>query len=172
MGKYLLKTNVNSTYVIISKYLSLDDNDFTYRESGDDISIESYIGNDTDVTVLSGGEDIYALARPPESYTLTINPTPSEATVILTSPQATQEGNSIVVKDESIVNYTISNPGYYTKTGEVRVINDKTLSIELDLPSTYTNIDDYTYSFDTTDLLLTKYIGSGTNITIPGIQGE
>lgn len=79
MEKYFLKTNTTDTYAIIKKYINLDENDFSYTESGNDITITSYIGNNDDVIVLDKHIEMYTLARPTvyklnvEDYTYTDN---------------------------------------------------------------------------------------------------
>lgn len=172
MEKYFLKTNTTDTYAIIKKYINLDENDFSYTESGNDITLTSYIGSDDDVIVLDRHMDIFTLARPSQNYTLTLNPTPNDATVVLTAPGYTQSGNTITVEDGTVVNYSVSKEGYYTNSGKTRVINNSVILISLNLPSTYADVTNYNYSFNGTDVLLTKYTGSETDITIPGLQGN
>lgn len=57
-----------------------------------------------------GGED-------DSTYTFTINPTPSTATVILTASGYTQSGNSITVPNGTTVSWSVSASGYTTQTG-------------------------------------------------------
>ena len=52
--------------------------------------------------------------RTPERYTLTINPTPNDATVTLTATGETQVGNSITADDGTTISYTVSATGYVT----------------------------------------------------------
>ena len=62
---------------------------------------------------------------------LTINPTPSDATVTLTATDYTQANNSISVLESTEVTYTVSKDGYETQTGTVTVTDNQTLDITL-----------------------------------------
>lgn len=53
----------------------------------------------------------------PTSYTLTINPDPDDATVILTATGYTQNGNSITVPNETTVSWSVSADGYTEQSG-------------------------------------------------------
>ena len=68
-------------------------------------------------------------------FTLTINPDPANATVVLTAPDYEQEGNSITVPYNSIVDYTVSATGYDTISSSIIVLEDivKTVVLEQDL---------------------------------------
>ena len=63
MKKYVLR-NGNDKLFIIRKGENLSDDDFSYTESGNDITITSYIGSDTDVKVVDKFKDMYMLVRP------------------------------------------------------------------------------------------------------------
>lgn len=63
--------------------------------------------------------------------TFTVVPTPSDATVVLTSPGETQSGNSITVYHGAIITYTISKGGYVTQTGTRTLINDEQYPVSL-----------------------------------------
>lgn len=62
---------------------------------------------------------------------LTINPTPSNATVVLTAPGYTQVGNSIMVYPGTQVTYTVSKTDYATQTNTITVNNSQTLNVQL-----------------------------------------
>lgn len=62
---------------------------------------------------------------------LTIEPTPSNATVVLTADGFTQVGNSIVVNPGTSVSYSISRTGYITQTDTIIVNTTQTLQISL-----------------------------------------
>lgn len=64
-------------------------------------------------------------------YTLTISPTPADATVTLTADGYTQEGNSITVEEGTSVSYTVSKQGYNTETDTITVNSTQTLSVSL-----------------------------------------
>ena len=77
------------------------------------------------------------------NYTLTIVPTPSDATVTLTAEGYTQSGNSITVPEGLTVIYSIVRPGYAQKRDSVVVDSDITLNITLD-PAEVDIIDEST----------------------------
>lgn len=97
--------------------------------------------------------------------TLTIVPTPSDATVTLTSSGYTQSGNSITVRTGTNVNYTVSKSGYVTQNGTVIVTGDQSLSITL--ASFCTLTINPTPSNATVTLTASGYTQSGNSITVP-----
>lgn len=70
--------------------------------------------------------------------TLTIVPTPSDATVVLTSSGGAQSGNAITVTNGSHVKYTVSKTGYSTATNTITLTADRTLNVEIFGFCTYT----------------------------------
>lgn len=66
-----------------------------------------------------------------EMVTLTINPVPSNANVVLTSGDYQQSGNLITVPKNSSVEYSVSADGYATQTGTITVNDTKTVNITL-----------------------------------------
>ncbi len=65
-------------------------------------------------------------------YTLTIIPTPADATVILTASGYTQINNTIIVDENTIVTVAINKSGYVPFLNTVTVTQDESLSIELE----------------------------------------
>ena len=63
------------------------------------------------------------------SCTITINPTPSDATVTFST--GTVSGKSCTVTDGTSVTYTVSKTGYVTKTATLRVTKSKTINVTL-----------------------------------------
>ena len=63
--------------------------------------------------------------------TLTINPSPSDATVVLTATGYTQSGKSITVAKGTQVAYTVSKTGYITKTGTIKVSYTQSMGVSL-----------------------------------------
>ena len=59
-----------------------------------------------------------------QQYTLTVVPTPNDATVVLTATGFVQVGNSITVDSGTSVSYSISKTGYITKSDSI-VITDR-----------------------------------------------
>jgi hypothetical protein len=71
----------------------------------------------------------------PVTYTFTISPTPSSATVKLTATGYTQSGNSITVPGGTTVNYTVSASGYNTVSSSKQVWSTQTLPVTLNSSS-------------------------------------
>lgn len=67
----------------------------------------------------------------PTNVTFTINPTPSNATVVLTASGYTQSGNSITVLSGTKVSYTVSASGYVSKSGSKTVSYTQSLGVTL-----------------------------------------
>lgn len=63
------------------------------------------------------------------SFTLTIVPATSDATVTLTSPGCIQSGNSIVVQYGASVFYSVSKLGYVTRSGTEIITSNKTVNV-------------------------------------------
>jgi hypothetical protein len=104
-------------------------------------------------------------------FTVSINPTPSNATVILTADGYTQEGNSIKVKPNTTISYSVSAEGYTEQTGIYTITSNLDLNIVLEEAlNTRYNVEDYTYTVNNKILTLTNYIGSETDIVVPIIE--
>jgi hypothetical protein len=100
-----------------------------------------------------------------EEYILTITPNPSTATVSLSAPGYTQEGNSILVANNTSVNYILTEPNCVTTTGTIVVNTTKTVSINL---PTGTYSTDYTFNkINDSYADITKYNGTEQEVTIP-----
>ena len=72
MQLYVLR-NGEDKLVFMRKGENLSDDDFSYTESGNDITVTSYIGSDTDVKVVDKFRDIYMLVRPSKTYKVNID---------------------------------------------------------------------------------------------------
>lgn len=106
------------------------------------------------------------------NYTLTISPTPSDATVILTALGYTQQGNSITVLYNTTVTYSASKEGYHSiPDTNFTVIADYTLPITLTAFRSVLNVEDYNYTTTPADdVTLTEYIGSSIDVIVPTIE--
>ena len=69
--------------------------------------------------------------------TFTINPTPSYATVAITSSGATQSGNSISVTAGAAVYWNVLGDGYYSKSGSMIVNEDTEIDVTLEVLPAY-----------------------------------
>lgn len=101
MKKYVLR-NGNNKLFIMRKGENLSDDDFSYTESGNDITITSYIGNNTDVKVVDKFKDYYVLARPPDYkvYVLDYNYTNDNGVVVLTKYKGTSTNVDTPIMEE------------------------------------------------------------------------
>lgn len=132
---------------------------YTYEQpSSTELEFTKYIDSETNV--------ITPTIESIEFVTLTINPTPADATVVLTAEGYSQEGNSITVLSGTEVTYTISRTGYTTVTNTIEVLSTQTLSISLP-PITYTFTLDPNPADATVILEATGYTQSGNHIVVP-----
>lgn len=107
--------------------------------------------------------------KPKTYYALTVNPTPSDATV--TFNKGTVVGNTCTVTAGTSVTYTVSKSGYETQSGTVTVNSNQTVNVSLSqagIPmygyvNTYngTTLDGYLLGEMTTN----AYCAMGTNNT-------
>jgi len=71
-----------------------------------------------------------------ESRTLTINPTPEDATVTINGTST----RSVTVDEGSTVSYTVTRLGYFPKTETIKVMEDMTIDVALEADLTSTEI--------------------------------
>jgi hypothetical protein len=105
--------------------------------------------------------------------TISINPNPSDATVVLTADGYTQEGNSITVPYNTTITYEVSATGYITKSASVVANETKTIDVILDseggLPESA--LQDYTYTIDEAGLAtVSSYNGSEPDVVLPNVS--
>lgn len=137
---------------------------FKYTNTVNSATYNSFItaGYDTNGTK----EGVY-LKDINDTATLTINPTPSDSTVTLTSgnPKYTQSGNSITVPKGSSISYSVSKQGYTTQSGILYINADTTTPIDLSgnnyTLTINTNPAGGTVTFDTAGTI------SGNSIIVP-----
>lgn len=98
-------------------------------------------------------------------YTLTVNPTPSDATVTLTASGYSQSGNSITVPIDTNVTYTVSKTHYVTQTNSISMTSNNTLNINLNRQK-YTLTINPTPSDATVTLTANGATQSGNSITV------
>ena len=106
-----------------------------------EIIISNYNSNTLEFSCTGGQVRIYSILikndlrnvepEEPTLYTLTINPTPAEATVVLSAGENIVNGNSIEVTSGTEVTYTVSHDGYNSATGKVSVTETKSIDVEL-----------------------------------------
>ena len=94
------------------------------------VSHDGYITQELSTTVNSDLSVNVTLQTSVLAYsTLTINPTPDNATVTFSTGQVID--NSTVVATGTTVTYTVSKTGYITQSATITVVSDLTLNIEL-----------------------------------------
>lgn len=112
----------------------------------------------------------------PNTIRLTINPTPSDATVTITVDgynqyNFTQVENYIDVIHGTTVSYTVSKPGYATENGELTLLENNILNIALEERYKYeADLSDYIYTNIDKNVVLTQYIGNDVNVIMPDIH--
>lgn len=116
---------------------------YTVSKSGYNTSSGSMIvTNDRTLPVVLSDERVF-----------TINPTPSNATVVLSADGYTQVGNSIVVSPGTVVSYSVSKTGYITQSDTVTVNSNQTIQVSLTLETHILTINptpsDATVTFST-----------------------
>ena len=112
--------------------------------------------------VYRGSELVYI-----RDVTLTINPTPSDATVVLTAAGYTQSGNSITVKHGTTVTGSVSKAGYVSMPISITVIDDSIVPVSL--ANQYTLTITPTPQNATVVLTATGFTQSGNSILVdPG----
>ena len=100
----------------------------------------------------------------PIYVTLTIAPSPSDATVTFNSA-GTVSGNSITVVQYSNIDYTVARTGYNTETNTVPVVSTQTINVNL-VPINYTLTVNPTYSGASVTFNTSGTV-SGNSITVP-----
>ena len=95
---------------------------------------------------------------------LTITPTPSDATVVLTASGYTQSGNSIIVPNNTSVAYTVSKSGYQTVSNTTTVTTDNNIAVSLLELHTFSVIPNP--SDATVTLTAAGYTQFGNSITV------
>ena len=102
------------------------------------------------------------------TYTVTVIPTPSDATVTLESGSQIVSGTGtqvISVTVGSSVTYTVSKEGYTSQSDIVAVDNDTILTIEI-----IEEVDEWEFTIDQEDLAtLVAYTGTRANVVVPDI---
>lgn len=78
---------------------------------------------------LRGYRRLGGTGTPPTYYTLTINPTPADASVAFN--KGTVVGKTCTVTAGTSVTYTVSKSGYTTQSGTVTVNSDQTVNVTL-----------------------------------------
>ena len=95
------------------------------------VSLDGYVTKSGSIRVLNDNSVDVALDR--EMMTVTINPTPSNATVVLTADGYTQSGNSITAHKYSTINWSVSASHYISKSGSLTLTEGATVDVALEL---------------------------------------
>ena len=96
-----------------------------------------------------------------DTYTLTINPTPNDATVILNG----EERTSITVESGTAVHWSVSRNGYTERTGVETMTEDKNLDIDLVKAS-------YTFTINPTPADATVTINGEERTSVTAVSGS
>ena len=113
------------------------------NNGADTYTITNYTSNKLEMTATSGQLRIYSISivyvpgevtpepELPATHTLTINPTPSDADVVLVAGENTVNEKSITVEENTTVTYTVSKNGFETVTDTITVTESKTINVSL-----------------------------------------
>lgn len=132
-----------------------------------EVSKTKYITRSGSVVVTEDKTDNIVLT---EIVTLTINPTPNDATVTLAAAGYAQSGNTITVPAGTTVIWMVEKSGYVTQNGSESVSSNIILPITLVQSGHELDITDYEYTNINRNLVLTKYIGNDTNVIMPEVE--
>ena len=115
-----------------------------YVQSGNSISVKvgtevSYTVAKTNYTTVSSSitvdeDQTLSVSLVQNGFTLTINPTPADATVTLSvndHPEYVQVGNTITVPNNTSVDWVVSKTGYISQSNSILMHQDETMNIEL-----------------------------------------
>lgn len=103
MKKYIIRYG-NDKLIFKRKGETLSDDNFSYTESGNDITITQYIGDDIDVKIVDRFKDTYVLVRPESTYkkyTITYDETEYTATP--------EEGYGLIITDSTKEEVDLAN---------------------------------------------------------------
>lgn len=136
------------------------------------ININGY-GQISDSASISNNTAVFKTLVPYCAYTLT--PIPADSTVTLAaSGYNTVSGvgaQTITVLKGTNVVWMIEKDDYETGSGTTTVTtNPQSETQEIEMRNFKVNIDDYEYTLEDGILKLTKYVGSGTTPTTPGLE--
>lgn len=128
-------TPINADITLTACGITTTKSNTIYAWSGNKInytvSYPGYITHSGSI-ILNDDTDLYVVLKRYESDLIfTITPTPSDATVVLTAEGYVQEGNSISVKANTQVNYTVYKSGYDTISSSITIVQDLTLPVVL-----------------------------------------
>lgn len=132
-----LRINTNASNATISLTASgyEQEGDMIYVRSGTSVhwsvSAPHYISQSGNKTV--NNDETLTVNLTLENHTFTINPTPNDATVILSGGGSTIYGKTITVPYGTTVNWSVQKDEYKTKTGSYKVLSNYTLPVELEL---------------------------------------
>lgn len=90
----------------------------------------TFIRNPDGDKVWDDASGTYVIGAP--RYAFTINPIPSDATVVLSASGFSQSGNSITVEEGTEVTYTVSKAGYDTESGTVTLTSNTVITVTLE----------------------------------------
>lgn len=144
-----------------------------YEQSGNTITIQQ--GKPVRCVVSATGYDDYSFSMilmenttinvPLAGYRLTVDPTPTEATVQLSASGFAQSGNLILVSSGTTTGYEVSASGYFPESGTVTVTANTTLPVTLTEEATL--MVDPTPPDANVEISVTGYEQEGNSILVP-----
>lgn len=172
--------NLTGTITIHSNQVANAQSCFTYTSKAKTVYIpyyNLYTNKETAITYVSFSAAGYTPIDTKDGVTiknltpaLTVNPTPSDATVILGCQGHSITAKSIAVPLNETVSWYVSKTGYIPKNGSVSMLTaDQSISVTLD-PSVSS---DWEFNVDDSDLaIVTESNNNGNNLAVPDqVQG-
>lgn len=138
--------------------VNIDGYTYTYNPTTEELVLTQYTGSDIDTAT--------PIIETENKNIITINPTPADATVILTAPGYEQQGNMIIVDPGTQLTYIVSRYGYETQINTITVNENATIDINL-VPLLYTITIDPHPSSAQVALMAPGYEQLGNSITVP-----
>ena len=176
-----LKTKDNTEYfdyiengIVVGKYIMVKEDDVIFYSvnNKDYVKIDNHIVASSNTEMDDYFEQTLVLSLTP-LYTITIEPSPSDANVLLICDDYEQVDNSITVPKDSYIYFTVSKNGYHTINGRHRAIKNETIPVYLNEHQCLLVV--YAYPHDS-EIILTadgyEQVGnsisvlSGTNVSV------
>lgn len=129
---------VDSTITLAADGYSQGPNSITVKKGTPVTWTVEHYGYQTLTGTLTPNEDqTINVTLSKDNFTLTINPTPADALVTLTTGSIVHQGNTLSAPYESVIHYKVEHPDYFTQEGDI----DLTMNITQDITLVKTHYD-------------------------------
>jgi len=104
--------------------VNIDGYIYTYNPTTEELVLTQYVGSDVDIAT--------PVIETENKCIITINPTPADATVVITAAGFEPEGNTIIVDPGTELTYTVSKYGYTSQSDTFIVNENATIDVTLE----------------------------------------